>query len=450
MSAWEQVLVDLSRRDIYVASALLAALLVLSWLLYFLLKRVVKRLVDRSGTNLDNMALASVEKPLFIALGLLGLYLALLALPFIAAADVLISRLFQAAFVVLGIYTGVRLVDTVLKWYILEVAAKTKTTLDDTLVPVLRIGVPAIAGFLGIVLLLGIFGFPVESVEGWLAEHGSRLGLIVALSVAALLGLGSGVGKMVRIGLGQGKAGETKEEVKKRADTLTGVLVTSGQVLVITIAAFMILSEVGVNIAPVLAGAGIAGVAIGFGAQSLIRDIIAGIFIVSDNQYRVGDVVKIADIAGLVEEINLKRTVLRDLDGAVHFVPNGEIKVASNFTRGYSRVNLDISVGYGEDLDRVIAVMNRVGNEMASDPVWAPFIIKAPQVLRVNKLGDSGIDIKMVGDTQPMKQWDVMGELRLRLKRTFDKEGIEIPWPHTKVYFGNSPSSSDSKKTKSP
>ena len=133
----------------------------------------------------------------------------------------------------------------------------------------------------------------------------------------------------------------------------------------------------------------------------------------------------------------LTSTILRDLDGIVHSIPNGEIKTASNFTKGYSRVNLNISVGYGEDLDRVIKVINKVCKEMAEDPEWKADFITTPQVLRVDNLGDSGIDIKILGDTKPIKQWDVMGELRLRLKRAFDAEGIEIPWPHTKVYFGN-------------
>jgi len=194
---------------------------------------------------------------------------------------------------------------------------------------------------------------------------------------------------------------------------------------------------VGIPIAPVLAGFGIAGIALGFGAQYLIRDLIAGIFIILENQYRVGDVARVADIGGLVEDITLRKTVLRDLDGIVHHVPNGEIRVASNFTRGFSRVNLNVSVGYGTDLDHAISVINRVGKELAEDDKWREIIKSPPQVLRVDNLGDSGIDIKILGDVEPIRQWDVMGELRLRLKKAFDAEGIEIPWPHTKVYFGN-------------
>jgi moderate conductance mechanosensitive channel len=132
----------------------------------------------------------------------------------------------------------------------------------------------------------------------------------------------------------------------------------------------------------------------------------------------------------------------------VHSVPNGEIRVASNLTKGWSRVNLNIGVGYGTDLEKAIAVINRVGKELSEDPAWSAQILKPPQVLRVDNLGDSAIDIKILGDTKPMQQWAVTGELRLRLKKAFDEENIEIPWPHTKVYFGNAPEISLSQNPK--
>jgi len=138
--------------------------------------------------------------------------------------------------------------------------------------------------------------------------------------------------------------------------------------------------------------------------------------------------------------------VLRDLDGIVHHVPNGEIRIASNFTRHFGRVNLDVSVAYDTDLDHAISVINRVGQELAEDEKWGKVIKSPPQVLRVNNLGESGIDIKILGDVKPIEQWGVMGELRLRLKKAFDAEGIEIPWPHTKVYFGNALPDSPGKK----
>ncbi|HEY33641.1 MAG TPA: mechanosensitive ion channel family protein [Dehalococcoidia bacterium] len=237
--------------------------------------------------------------------------------------------------------------------------------------------------------------------------------------------------------------GESRRGIEKQTDTLTGVFTGVARIGVLIIVLLLILTEFDVNIGPILAGFGIAGVAVGFGAQYLIRDLIAGVFVIMENQYRVGDVAKVADITALVEDITLRKTVLRDLDGVVHHVPNGEIRTASNFTRHFSRVNIDFPVAYGTNLDHAIEVMNRVGMELAEDEDWKSRIVTPPQVLRVNNLGDSGIDIKMLGDVKPSEQWAVMGELRLRMKKAFDSEGIEIPWPHTKVYFGNSPDNPD-------
>ena len=283
-----------------------------------------------------------------------------------------------------------------------------------------------------------------ETVEQWLLEHGTGIFVILLLGVILWFTLKRFLPALVRRTMVRTR-GESTEGIKKRADTLVSVLMGAGRILIVIVIVFMILSELDVPIAPVLAGFGIAGIAIGFGAQYLIRDLIAGIFILLENQYRVGDVAKVADISGSVEQVNLRKTVLRDLDGVVHHVPNGEIKVASNYTRHFSRVNLDVSVAYGTDLDQAMKVINRVGLELAADEQWAKVIRAAPQVLRVNKLGDSGIDIKILGEVKPLEQWKVMGELRLRLKKAFDAEGIEIPWPHTKVYFGNAPGNQGSK-----
>jgi small-conductance mechanosensitive channel len=272
----------------------------------------------------------------------------------------------------------------------------------------------------------------------WFLAHGIKILVILAVGVILWFLLRRILRPVVRRVIVRTK-GESARGVAKRADTLVGILTGTGRVVIVVIVLLLILSELDVDIGPILAGFGIAGIAVGFGAQYLIRDLIAGVFIIMENQYRVGDVARIADIAGLVEDITLRKTVLRDLDGIVHHVPNGEVKVASNYTRHFARVNLDFSVAYGTDLDHAIRVMNRVGQELAVDEKWKSLIVTPPQVLRVNNLGDSGIDIKMLGDVKPSEQWGVMGELRLRMKKAFDSEGIEIPWPHTKVYFGNAP-----------
>jgi moderate conductance mechanosensitive channel len=276
-----------------------------------------------------------------------------------------------------------------------------------------------------------------DTVASWLITHGVRILVVVAVGAALWLALNRILPPIVRSAVARTKYKESKEGMEKRTNTLLSIFKGVGRVFIVVVAVMMILSEIGVPIAPVLAGFGIAGIAIGFGAQYVIRDIISGIFIILENQYRVGDVARVADISGLVEEVTLRKTVLRDLDGIVHHVPNGEIRVASNFTRHFARVNLDVPVAYRTDLDHAISVINRVGQELAEDENWRQVIKSPPQALRVNKFGDSGIDIKVVGDVKPMQQWAVMGQLRLRLKRAFDAEGIEIPWPHTKVYFGN-------------
>jgi small-conductance mechanosensitive channel len=272
----------------------------------------------------------------------------------------------------------------------------------------------------------------------WFMGHGIRILIILAVGVGLWFLLRRFIRPVVLHTLKR-TSGESREGIRKRTDTLVSVFVGTGKILIALIVVLMILSELDVAIAPALATLGVAGVAVGFGAQYMIRDLIAGVFIIWENQYRVGDVVKVADIGGLVEEVHLRKTVLRDLDGIVHHVPNGEIRVASNYSRHFSRVNLNIPVAYGEDLDRVIKVIDGVGEKLAKDKIFGPIMIGAPKVLRVDNFGASAIEIKVVGDTKPMKQWDVTGELRKRIKKAFDEEGIEIPWPHLKVYFGESP-----------
>ena len=275
-------------------------------------------------------------------------------------------------------------------------------------------------------------------VTDWLLQHGIRILIILLVGIGLWLALGKVVPPLVRRIMARPVKGESKAGIKKRADTLIGVFIGAGKVLIAIVVIMIILPEVGIAIGPILAGFGVAGIAVGFGAQYLVRDIIAGFFILVENQYRVGDVIRAAGIAGGVEAVNLRRTMLRDLDGILHIIPNGEIRVASNFTRHWSRAHLNISVAYKEDLDRVMAIIRKTWEEVANDPDWGEFLIsKTPWLLRVDEFGDSGVIIKVVGETQPIKQWDVMGELRLRIKRNFDEQGIEIPWPHTKVYFGD-------------
>jgi small conductance mechanosensitive channel len=206
------------------------------------------------------------------------------------------------------------------------------------------------------------------------------------------------------------------------------------RIVILTLAGLMILQELGVQIGPILAGAGIVGLAFGFGGQYLIRDVISGLFIILENQYRIGDVVRIKEISGLVEEITLRKTTIRDIDGIVHHIPHGEITLVSNLSKDFARVNLNVGIGYGSKLEHVIEVVNRIGNEMAKSPYWKDLIVSPPQFLRVDDMADSAIVIKILGDTAPLKQWEVTGELRKRLLIEFNKEGIEIPFPQVVVH----------------
>jgi small conductance mechanosensitive channel len=272
-----------------------------------------------------------------------------------------------------------------------------------------------------------------ENMVPWLLSHGVRI-LIVLLAAYFLHRIiRKVIEKAVRIAVVPDKYVSGIAE-KKREDTLISIFSGISRISIITIATLIVLSEFGVKIGPLLAGAGIIGLAVGFGGQYLIKDLIAGLFIIIENQFRVGDVVNFEGTSGIVEEISLRMTTLRDLDGTVHFVPHGEIKKAANLTRNFSRVNIDIGIAYDSDLEHVISVVNKTGNEMAEDPLWKENIINAPQFLRVNEFADSSIIIKILGETQPSKQWDVSGEFRKRLKIAFDREGIEIPFPQRVIH----------------
>jgi small conductance mechanosensitive channel len=230
---------------------------------------------------------------------------------------------------------------------------------------------------------------------------------------------------------------ESSEELASRSETLSGVVTRTISFVTWIVALIMILSVLGINITPIIAAVGLAGLAVGFAAQNIVRDYFNGFFIVMEDWYRVGEVATASGITGIVERMGLRRTVLRDLNGTMHVIPNSKIELASNMTRDWARINLDISVSYNENLDKVIQVINEVCQQFKDDPDWGGDLLTIPKVERVNSLGDSGIDIKILGDTNPGRQWALTGELRKRLKDRFDAEGIEIPWPHTKVYFGN-------------
>ena len=265
-------------------------------------------------------------------------------------------------------------------------------------------------------------------------EVGGRALLIAILAFLVVQLIKRTIGPVIRVTIREQMAGEPEIEVAKRIDTLSHVVYNTAVAVVTVVAVITVLPEFGVNAGPLIAGLGLVGLAVGFGAQNLVRDLINGLFILLENQYAKGDVVSISGTSGLVEDLNLRRTVLRDLDGIVHFIPHSNVTTASNFTKGYSRVNFNIGVAYESDIDHVFEVINRVGLELAEDPEFGPLIKEAPHALRVDAFGDSAIEVKILGETQPIQQWTVMGELRKRLKSAFDREGIVIPFPQRTIH----------------
>jgi len=230
--------------------------------------------------------------------------------------------------------------------------------------------------------------------------------------------------------------GEAPDELEKRAETIVRLLRQGVLIMLWLSGTLMILRELGVEIAPILASAGVAGLAVGFGAQNLVRDVIAGFFLIIENQVRVGDVAIVNGTGGLVEAVNYRTLVLRDLSGVVHVFPNGSITTLANLTHQWSAYVFDIGVAYKEDVDHVIAVMKEVGAGLRADETFGPLMIADIEVFGVDGFADSAVTIKGRLRTRPIKQWDVGREYRRRLKHAFDREGIEIPFPHRTLYFG--------------
>lgn len=274
-----------------------------------------------------------------------------------------------------------------------------------------------------------------DGIQSWLVSHGIAIVSIVLSCYAAYRIIKVIVPRIIERSVKVKYTGD-ESELSRRAETLSRIIVSTLYIAIFTIAVLMLLAETGRDITPLLAGASILGVAIGFGAQSLVKDVLNGLFIILEDQYRKGDVVTIAGLSGMVEDVSLRRTVLRDRNGTVHTIPNGQVVTASNMTKEWSRVNMDIPIAYYENIERVMSIINKVGMELAKDPDFKPLIISPPKALRVDEFNDRGMIIKVLGDTKPLRQWDVAGEMRKRIKIAFDKEGIAIPWAYGGVFTG--------------
>lgn len=281
--------------------------------------------------------------------------------------------------------------------------------------------------------MLGKLGW--QEVPAWLEVvlSASNVILILLLAWVAL----HIAGRLIRVFRDHMARHNANPEEIKRVETLSRVFRYAASVLIWVVAVMLILSELGISIAPILATAGVAGIAIGFGAQTLVKDYFSGLFLLLENQIRQGDVVAIADKAGLVEEVTLRYVRLRDYEGAVHFVPNSSITTVTNRSRDFAFAVIDVGVAYKEDTDRVFEVMGEAARELRRDATFGPRIVEDLEIAGVETWADSAVVIRCRLKTLPLEQWGVRRELLRRLKKAFDARGIEIPFPHMTVYAGS-------------
>lgn len=270
--------------------------------------------------------------------------------------------------------------------------------------------------------------------EQWSAPalSGLRIVLIVAVAWISIAAMQRAV-RIVRVRV-EGRLGGT--DGARRAETLGRVVRYLIALVVSAVAIMLVLAEVGISLAPILGAAGVVGLAIGFGAQSLVKDYFTGFFILFEDQIRTGDVVKIADIGGSVEDITLRHVRLRDYDGNVHFVPNGLITTVTNMSRSYAQAVIDVGVSYRENVDDVMALMRAVGDQLRADPDHAARILGELEMAGVERLDDSAVVLRCRFRVAPLEQWTVRREYLRRLKAAFDDQGIELPFPHVTLYAG--------------
>ncbi|HWG46045.1 MAG TPA: mechanosensitive ion channel domain-containing protein [Gemmataceae bacterium] len=277
--------------------------------------------------------------------------------------------------------------------------------------------------------------FRPRNIVQWLFHHGPRL-FLITLGMIIFYRLSRVISRRaVRFMAQTGTAKRgTHQDRENRAQTLVGVFNSTLSLFVLGGGALMIFDEVGIPIVPLMGGAAVLGLAVAFGAQNLIKDYFSGFMVLLEDQYGINDVVRIGSISGLVEHISLRTTVLRDLEGIVHFIPHGTITTVSNLTHGWSRALFDVGIAYKEDVDRVMQVLLDLGRELRQDATFGPLILDDPEMLGVDGLADSSVVLKFFMKTLPLQQWTVKREMLRRIKNKFDALGIEIPFPHQTVY----------------
>jgi moderate conductance mechanosensitive channel len=276
-----------------------------------------------------------------------------------------------------------------------------------------------------------VTGF-IDRWVGWSTTSGLRVLIIAVMMVVGLAIVRRAMDRFQKVYEG---TLPTESQVK-RATTLTHVIRDVARVAILAVGGMMMLSEVGVDLKPILAAAGLGGLAVGFGAQSLVKDVITGFFILLEDSIGVGDVVEIAGVGGVVEEVKLRTVTLRDLSGNVHVVPNGVIDKVKNMTKVYAFYLFEVGIAYREDVDEVMAVLRDIGEELRQDSQFSEDILEPLEMLGVDQFAESAVIIKCRIKTRPIKQWRVGREMNRRIKKTFDAKGIEIPFPHQTIYWG--------------
>ncbi len=268
-----------------------------------------------------------------------------------------------------------------------------------------------------------------SSIYGWLSDPGVTIVAIIGFSWLGYHFGGVLINQIVRRVIRSTHYNPlSPEDVTKRRDTLSSLINVIWKVILIVVASFLIFEQLfpTVDLTPILASAGLLGVAIGFGAQSLIKDFLSGIFIIVENQYRVGDIVDIEGASGTVERVTIRSTVIRDANGNVHFMPNGQVMHVINKTMGYSRVNFSLTVDPETDIDLLARVIDEVGEKLASEKDWKPKILEAPHFVNIGAFSDVALEVTISGKTNPSQQWSVTGEMRRRLIKAFAKHKIEL------------------------
>ncbi len=410
-----------SRYIVYPIIVALAGLII-----RFFIRRYLHKWAAKTQTKLDDCIVAYLDNVITPLLLVSILYWLSVFLPLSAKIVVSLQKALWIVGILLIAFCSAKLVIS-----LLALLADKRDNRQTILKPFRTLS--------NVVFILIAIALSLRALNVDFSSEGVRLIRIVGIIVGAYV-----VIKIIAIAVAQfehlvqGTNSPIGSEAQKRAKTIGKIISNAADVIVLGVSAMMILSEFGMNIAPIITGAGIVGLAVGFGAQNLVRDVISGFFIILEDQLRVGDVAKINGVGGTVEAIRLRTTTLRDVQGTVHIFPNGGINSVANMTKEFSYYVIDVGVAYKESVDDVMELLKQIGAELQADPQFAPMILAPLEILGVDDFAQSQVTIKIRIKTLPLQQWAVGRELRRRIKNAFDVNKIEMPFPHLSVYLRDS------------